>query len=107
MQTSEDFGTQLAFRQSSAASSFAAQIWSDPRDRISHYPPESENPLSSSPNVRRTRQSNPPARSLMGESCTKMQHLLKKKEKLAKLTFCLFGGNFSFLSVLTSESGKD
>lgn len=94
MQIWEDLCAQLAFRQSSAASSFAAQIWSDPRDRISHYPPESENPLSSSPNVRRTCQSNPPALSLMGESCTKMQHLLKKRKTCQVDLFVCLGETF-------------
>lgn len=49
----------LRRRSRSLFPSAKATICSDPRDRIWHYPPESENPLSSSPNVRRTCQSKP------------------------------------------------
>lgn len=74
-----------------------AQLWFDPGDRISHYPLESENPLSSSPNAHQTCQSNPTALSHMGQ----LRHLersaciKKKKEKASNFTFSLRQGKHS------------
>lgn len=70
----------------------AARLWFDPWDRISHYPLESENPLSSSPNAHQTRQSNLTALSHMGQLHQLQCRALKKKEKkVANFTFCLSG----------------
>lgn len=83
-----------------------ATICSDPRDGIWHYPPESENPLSSSPNVGRTCQSKPAPwreRVGVGESGGERRSYLFGRRP--ELTFCpVRGENFSFSSASTSQT---